>query len=82
MHHMCHNNASSAGCSNACVSSQVAQVAGRDAVEVVTTRGSFNPDVTCLVPNGDIMFEIGQFNSDGQPAPVIAQMIAGFVSTG
>lgn len=71
-----------AGGTPAIASSQAARVAGRDAVEVVTTQSSFSATITYLVPNGDTLFEVSQFNSDGQPAPVFAQMVAGFVITG
>jgi hypothetical protein len=66
------------------VTSQAARVAGRDAEEVVTTAGSgSNPSITYLVPNGDTLFEVSQLNSqNGQPAPVFAEMVSGFVISG
>lgn len=67
-------------------SSQAVRVAGRDAVEVVLAppaNSGFNPSVDYLVPNGDILFDVGQNNAqNGQPAPVFAQMVASFVISG
>lgn len=67
-------------------SSQTVQVAGRDAVEVVLApqadSGTY-PMVDYLVPNGDTLFGVMQNNAqNGQPAPVFAQMVASFVTTG